>query len=102
MFKNSFYVPVPRTEFSKKFYFPNPEYSKIVRCTCSQTGVFRESFLSQPVIISDFRAFPSKKKLAGPGYDPLTFRLLRICLTSTPPVLIEELQFFVNLPRTVF
>jgi hypothetical protein len=44
IFEDSFGVPVPMLEFSKKFYFPSLEYSKIVRCTCSQTGVFREMF----------------------------------------------------------
>jgi hypothetical protein len=28
IFENSFNVPVPRPEFSKKFYFPSPEFKK--------------------------------------------------------------------------
>jgi len=60
-------------EFSKKFYFPSPEYSKTGRCTCSQTGLFRGCSLSQPGIIPDFRTILSKKNLPAAGLDPPTF-----------------------------
>jgi hypothetical protein len=52
-------------EFSKKFYFPSPEYSKTGRCTCSQTGFFWECSLSQPGIILDFRAIKQEKSASS-------------------------------------
>jgi hypothetical protein len=61
IFENSFNVPVPRPEFSKKIQLPQPGILKNVRGTCSQTGDFREYSLSQPRSISKFLAFPSKK-----------------------------------------
>jgi hypothetical protein len=80
-------------EFSKKFYFPSPEYSKTVRRTCSQTGLFRGCSLSQPGIIPDFWAYLSKKNLPTPGIDPPTFWILSKCLTFTLPILLTE-EFF--------
>ncbi len=94
IFEDSFGVPVPMLEFSKKFYFPSPEYSKTVRCTCSQTGLFRGCSLTQPGNIPDFRAYLSKKNLPAARFDAPTFWILSKCLTSTPPVLINKTTFF--------
>jgi hypothetical protein len=82
-FKTRLVYLFPCMEFSKKFYFPSPEYSKTIRCTCSQTGVFRGCSLSQPGITPDFRALLSKKILPAAGFDPPTFWILSKCLTST-------------------